>query len=149
MITATATTISAFIYTYEDKELCGLLKNDFLNRTVYFSNSWKMIKIMESIYDELSFPRASVNDKLFLTKNKKRDNSLFIAEDDMISEKKQKAKFIINVQYRQNATWQGTIQWVEENRTQNFRSTLEMLKLIDEALEDYENSPEQKTFKQG
>ena len=47
-----------------------------------------------------------------------------------------KATFVIHVQFRQNATWQGTIQWVDEKKEQHFRSTLEMLRLLDEALSD-------------
>ena len=53
-----------------------------------------------------------------------------------------KAKFVVYVQYRQNATWQGTIQWVDENKTQRFRSALEMLKLMDEALGETEDDTE-------
>jgi len=34
----------------------------------------------------------------------------------------------------QNNTWQGQIHWIENNRKQNFRSVLEMLRLMDEAL---------------
>ena len=47
---------------------------------------------------------------------------------------KNKATFIIHVQFRRNATWQGTISWTEQKKTQRFRSTLEMIKLMDEAL---------------
>ena len=42
--------------------------------------------------------------------------------------------FVISVQFRQNATWQGNIMWTERNKKQNFRSVLEMIKLMDEAL---------------
>ena len=55
-----------------------------------------------------------------------------------------KSTFEISVKFQQNATWQGTILWAERNLKQNFRSVLEMLKLMDEALLDgVEN--EQKT----
>ena len=37
---------------------------------------------------------------------------------------------------KQNATWQGSITWVEGQQTQCFRSALEMLKLMDGVLED-------------
>lgn len=47
----------------------------------------------------------------------------------------EKATFIVHVQFRQNANWQGNIQWVESKKSQKFRSTLEMIKLMDEALE--------------
>lgn len=49
---------------------------------------------------------------------------------------KGEATFVIHVQFRQNATWQGTIQWVDEKKEQHFRSTLEMLRLLDDALAD-------------
>ena len=47
-----------------------------------------------------------------------------------------KGTFQISVKFMQNSTWQGEILWVEKNQRQNFRSALEMLKLMDEALAD-------------
>jgi len=47
-----------------------------------------------------------------------------------------KSTFEVSIRFRQNATWQGHIVWVEKNLKQNFRSDLEMLKLMDEALAD-------------
>lgn len=43
--------------------------------------------------------------------------------------------FIVKIVNRQHSTWQGSITWVEEDKTQNFRSALELLKLIDGALD--------------
>jgi len=45
-----------------------------------------------------------------------------------------KGTFEITVKFMQNSTWQGQIHWIEKNQKQNFRSALEMLKLMDEAL---------------
>ncbi len=42
--------------------------------------------------------------------------------------------FIVQVLCRQNATWQGTIQWVDRRQTLTFRSEYEMLRLMDEAV---------------
>lgn len=50
------------------------------------------------------------------------------------------ATFLIRVQYRQNASWQGTIQWLDKKTSMPFRSTLEMMMLIQEALEKAEVS---------
>lgn len=44
--------------------------------------------------------------------------------------------FILKILNRQNSTWQGSVTWVEEGKTQNFRSALELLKLIDGALDE-------------
>lgn len=54
----------------------------------------------------------------------------------IIDYKMDKATFIINIQYRENATWQGKIVWADKNKTQYFRSALEMMKLIDSALNE-------------
>ena len=42
-----------------------------------------------------------------------------------------KATFILHLQFRQNSSWQGTIQWVEKKQTLNFRSALELINIID------------------
>ena len=42
--------------------------------------------------------------------------------------------FEVSVKFMQNNTWQGHIHWIEKNKKQNFRSVLEMLRLMDEAL---------------
>ena len=46
--------------------------------------------------------------------------------------------FVVEVQYRRNATWQGTVRWIDGNKTERFRSTLELLKLMDSALNEQE-----------
>ena len=45
-----------------------------------------------------------------------------------------KCTFTVTVNFTQNATWQGHIHWAEKNQKQTFRSALEMLKLMDNAL---------------
>lgn len=66
----------------------------------------------------------------------------------MSNRQKKTETFIIKVMDQQNATWQGSVTWVDEQREQYFRSTLELLKLIDGALgkrnDDEENSDEDK-----
>ena len=43
--------------------------------------------------------------------------------------------FIFNILQQQNASWQGTITWVDENKPQNFRSALELIRLIDSTMD--------------
>ena len=42
--------------------------------------------------------------------------------------------FVVDVKFRQNATWQGAVK--HGNQETNFRSALELLKIIDAALEE-------------
>ena len=47
-----------------------------------------------------------------------------------------KNTFIVKVDNRQRNTWQGEIVWAEENRRQHFRSSLELLMLMNEAMKN-------------
>ncbi|MCI9181356.1 MAG: hypothetical protein OSJ44_15435 [Lachnospiraceae bacterium] len=46
------------------------------------------------------------------------------------------ATFVVNVYSQENSTWQGRIMWAENKESRMFRSALEMIKLIDGALEN-------------
>ena len=37
---------------------------------------------------------------------------------------------------QENATWQGQVSWLGKKETENFRSLLELIKLIDSAMEE-------------
>ena len=45
------------------------------------------------------------------------------------------ATIVVRVHFRQNATWQGEAVWMEEKKTCCFRSALELLFLIDSAMQ--------------
>jgi len=46
--------------------------------------------------------------------------------------------FLVQIKFRQNNCWQGTIHWLEGHKKHSFRSSLEMIMLINEALEKTE-----------
>ena len=57
--------------------------------------------------------------------------------------------FIVRVQHRQNSSWQGRVTWMEQDRTIQFRSVWEMIKLIESAVDmvsEQENRPEELWF---
>lgn len=58
--------------------------------------------------------------------------------DEPVDERIRKGKmgtFAVQVLFRRNASWQGTIIWLDKKQTQNFRSVLELIVLINSALE--------------
>lgn len=59
--------------------------------------------------------------------------------DFLIKQKKNRSTesttFLIHVLFRQNSSWQGELCWIESGRTINFRSLLEMLMLMEEAMD--------------
>ena len=44
------------------------------------------------------------------------------------------ATFEMRILFRQNASWQGEVLWLEKNARQSFRSVLELITLMDSAL---------------
>lgn len=62
-----------------------------------------------------------------------------------MTKKNERSTFIVSVISQDNATWQGTVTWVETNETQPFRSALELMKLIDGVLEKEETQPKEAT----
>ena len=44
--------------------------------------------------------------------------------------------FVVKIVSQQNSTWQGSVTWTEGKKVQNFRSALELLKLISGALDE-------------
>ena len=46
-----------------------------------------------------------------------------------------KCSFMIDIKSGQGATWQGNLKWIEKDETIPFRSVIELLTLMDSAIE--------------
>lgn len=46
----------------------------------------------------------------------------------------EKGTFVIKIERCQNETWQGKVTWADENKSISFRSALELMKLMNEAM---------------
>ena len=95
------------------------------------------IKIIERLLDRIDYPQSSVKIRSFQEKEEKR-----LLKPEKVLEGREVANhsgkldtFLVHIKYRQNATWQGEIRWVEKGKNVSFRSELELLKLMDNALE--------------
>ena len=135
--------------------LIGRIYHPSTQKVVDFSGVCDLLSKLEGMYNALSFPQATHDLRSFFkkkirivvgarqeTKDNTDDREVSVKvtdkNDEIKIEPSGKGTFIIRVLYRQNATWQGNIQWVEGKKTQNFRSDLEMLKLIDDAVRNDE-----------
>ena len=135
LITSVAAKAHVQVDSYQDKELQGIVYSAFYKARVPFRNTYEMMSVLESLFDKLHFPQSSMSHRRFV----KSPNQKLIMKSGERMERQEplsgKANFVVHVQFRQNATWQGTVQWVDANKTQRFRSALELLKLMDEALD--------------
>ena len=63
---------------------------------------------------------------------------------------RKKGTFIVKVDYCQNESWQGRVIWADENKTQHFRSALELMRIMDDALnKEKTNREEQGESREG
>lgn len=46
------------------------------------------------------------------------------------------ASFMVRVIFRKGANWQGEVHWLETNQKRSFRSSLELMKLMEEAMDE-------------
>ena len=146
MVTAVSIRMRAEIVSFDNGSLRGELYSHFLDKPYVFYSLLRMIEKMEEIFDKNRFPEKFMLPRTFgNAKSGKRAKTKGSEEmnDSERPEKNEatggsKCTFEISVKFRQNATWQGQILWAEKNLKQTFRSVLEMLKLMDEALTDGE-----------
>ena len=114
---------------------------------LYFSDISSLYLELEKLYDSLDYPQATVQSRSFSKEkqhesNKRKDATKLMSEQEATNQKGKKATFVIHVLCRQHATWQGNVVWAEKGSSKNFRSALELLKLIDSALVE-RGTPEQ------
>ena len=122
---------------YDDHGFSGELYHSYSKEPCKYKDLSRMLIMMEEFYDQIKFPMASTECRSFskMKASPNRKEMMKLANDDSLLKKRgEKGTFIIQVQYRQNSTWQGKIVWVEENKTQYFRSALELIKIMDSAL---------------
>lgn len=121
-------------------ELSGRLFFYNSGKELQFHDVIEMIRLIDQAFNSAACPQSSVESRSFgkkaKTANETRDHLMEepVANIVVDKDRENKATFIIHVKYRQNATWQGEIKWVNKNKVQYFRSSLEMIKLMDTAL---------------
>lgn len=146
MIPSTVTKTLVCVDDNTAMEIAGTIHNPYMPTSVSFQGVSEMINAMDRFFNDISFPQAFYSDRIFsepkTTKkqldNPEREVQRYMTDDLFVNEQGKKATFVVQVQFRQNASWQGTITWNEKKKQQRFRSTLELIKLMNNALEEEE-----------
>lgn len=116
----------------------GQVYSVYFDTFMEFCGTLQLLRIMESLFDTLDMPQAShENQEFHPLKRARRKGVGSSIERYAQKEKKLQAECatcMVYVLYRQYNTWQGTITWLEDKTSCKFKSVLEMLKLIDDAI---------------
>lgn len=140
------------IYQNENYEYDGYFYNEYDGLHIKFHSLLQLLKELDNLFDRFTFPEVTHEYRKFSTpkdKNERMSKETIMNKNDSVSDESVKnATFLLHVKFRRNASWQGQIQWVDKNVKKTFRSTLELIRLIDNAIEQsgsnitWENPPE-------
>lgn len=126
-------------------KVSGRIYHGYKLDAMEFSSMAEAILYMDQFYDDMQYPFPSTKTRHFGKEEepvvipykkaglhkKKRSAS----DNELLDHKGKRGTFIIRVEQRQHSSWQGRVTWMEKGETVVFRSALELLKLMDQALE--------------
>lgn len=122
-------TIFVCVDDYTNGVLQGRVYSNLLNGGREFQSFSGFILVTEKILDKMEFPKAFSTIRTFAPQPEKdTPPSISPRQEGKL------ANFALRILFRQNASWQGAITWLEQKQEQSFRSVLELILLFDNAL---------------
>ena len=125
----------------ENGDLSGRMYCCYCEDAIPFFGIVELLRNMEKLFDAISFPQASTRTRLFL-QNQDADvkrvepPKKVITQEEIIRNTGKKGTFVTSVRFRQNATWQGDVFWVEQENLHKFNDSMEFIRIIDRAISD-------------
>lgn len=116
---------------YEAGECKGRLYNPSLPEGQKFQSLMDFLLKMERLLDGMNFPQSFSAVRSFSGQVSPTVEPPPGAE----SRRGRRATFGLRVLFRQNASWQGSVAWLEGGQEESFRSVLELLMLMHSAME--------------
>lgn len=121
------------IDSYDNRVLTGRIFNPFLDAEVPFHSTMEFIREMDALLQELQFPQSFFENREFRPTQESAPKAAVSSSNT--SQKGRLATFSLRIMFRQNSSWQGSLAWMEGKLEESFRSALELLMLIDSALD--------------
>ncbi len=118
----------------------GCFVHPLLEEPEPFRSLTELFRKLDRILNAANFPEAALELRSFREISKSEKISVDIADVSMQrfhleNLKGQKGTFYLRIFFRQNASWQGTVLWMEHRETISFRSAFELMHLLDSALD--------------
>ena len=134
---------NSIVLAVDDKDIRGIqgrVYHEYSEEAIPIACFEEVIRIAENLFNDLGYPQMTTNDREFGGSSysyRKKEEMVKVMDDKTLLEQQgDLGTFIIRVQHRQHSSWQGKVTWIEENETVNFRSALELMKMIDHVLEE-------------
>lgn len=127
-------TIFLCVDSYHQGVLKGRIYNPGLKEGRAIQSLSGFVLEMEQILEKIEFPKAFTTTRAFMAPPPKVDGP-----SDSTYQEGKIATFALNVLFRQNASWQGSVVWIDQKQEQSFRSVLELILLLDNALAQHKD----------
>lgn len=118
---------------YSEKEFVARLYNPFYGRIVQIMSFHQLLKELDNLMNEIGCPMSGMGKRSFSNISSELERAVK-TEEDITVPKGKLATFAIRTQYRNNASWQGTVKWLEGESDEYFRSMLDLFWLMDSAM---------------
>lgn len=119
------------VTSYHGRCLKGILSGVRFESGLIFRSTMELLSQIESMMDQANLPQRNEESRTFQPAAQPAGGEPGAAAGDTAPAI---ACFHLNIMFRQNATWQGCLFWADRGMEANFRSVLELLKLMDNAL---------------
>lgn len=126
------------VFEYNEMNISGIIVNPHYEKEMYFKSTTQLLKMLDQLQDEINFPDKSMQTRSFVNEAVKSPVEA-PAEPDLQKNRKTIASFEISILFRQNASWQGSVVWMEKATSAEFRSVLELIFLIDSVMSGMSN----------
>ena len=123
-------TITVCIDDYQNGIPAGRFYTPALPEGKHFRSLTHFLLDIEHFLDNMEFPKAFYERRRFAP----APADTFPPISGTPPRPGESATFSIRILFRQNASWQGRVTWMEGRQEQTFRSALELILLLDNAL---------------
>ncbi len=122
---------------------CGEMFHHYSRQGIRFESIYQLVRLIDKLCDNIGYPIRGTNLRSFTKQSltarvNYRETEQIMSLEEIANKKGPEGTFMVHVRFRQNATWQGQVTWVEKKQTSQFRSALELMNLIDSALSEEE-----------
>lgn len=122
--------VTLWVTSYHERCLKGILSSTLFDDEQAFQSTIELLCRLENLMDQVKLPQRNEESRVFqpVAQLVGGESGIAVEKAPII------ACFRLNVMFRQNATWQGSLFWADRGLEAYFRSVLELLTLINSAL---------------
>ncbi len=127
----------------ENADYQGKIWHQYSDEPIEFGSCVTMLRTMDNLMDEWDFPQRGLEGRDFDKKSEKVGHKG--AGDELVIDKIQQehgtrnvqnkrgsiATFVVQIAFRQRATWQGHVVCAESNEMKEFESAMALLRIMD------------------